>query len=137
MNIDMNLGAGSRIQHARHGVGVVIANKYDTYVISFIDNGIMEIEKSDVMLETIQAENVNPEVETISQVEKSLLGILRQWAGVQEMVPIAEKWIGGTLEIKSANTQLKSKEIPIDVFFHKIVMLRDRLRVMEQQINAH
>ncbi|GDX48201.1 MAG: hypothetical protein ACK5AS_00340 [Bacteroidota bacterium] len=137
MNIDMHLGAGSRVQHARMGQGVVIANKYDTYLITFLDEGTHEIAKDDPMLETLHAENVNPEVETISDVEKSLLGILRQWAGVQEIVPLGEKWKGGVLEIKSANNTIKSKEIPIDIFFHKIVMLRDRLRVMEQQINAH
>ncbi len=38
--------------------------------------------------------------------------------------------------LRSADTTLKEKEIPIDAFFHKIVMVRDRLRVMEQRINA-
>ncbi len=136
-NIDMHLGIGSRVQHAGMGQGVVIANRYDTYLITFIDNGTHEIQKEDPMLETLHAENVNPEIETISAVEKSLLGILRQWAGVQEVVELGDRWKGGTLEIKSVNATIKSKEIPIEIFFHKIVMLRDRLRVMEQQINAH
>ena len=39
--------------------------------------------------------------------------------------------------MQPADKSLKPKEIPIDDFFHKIVMLRDRLRVMEQQVNAH
>jgi hypothetical protein len=136
-NLDMHLGIGSRVQHARMGQGVVIANRYHSYLITFIDEGTHEVDKNDPMLETLHAENVNPELETISAVEKSLLGILRQWAGVQEVVELGDKWKGGVLEIKSANPNIKSKEIPIDVFFHKIVMLRDRLRVMEQQINAH
>jgi hypothetical protein len=137
MDIDKNLGIGSRVQHAQLGQGVVIANKYDSYLITFIDAGNKEIDKDDVMLETIEAINVNTEIETISEVEKSILGILRQWAGVQELVPLGDKWKGGVLEIKAPNNSIKSKEIPIEIFFHKIVMLRDRLRVMEQQINAH
>lgn len=52
-------------------------------------------------------------------------------------VRLARKWDGGQIIIKPANPDQQSKEIPVDVFFHKIVMVRDRLRVMEQKINAH
>ena len=63
--------------------------------------------------------------------------ILRQWADVTEIVPIGDKWIGGIMSLQTADKSLKPKEIPIDDFFHKIVMLRDRLRVLEQNINSH
>jgi len=49
---------------------------------------------------------------------------------------IAEKWEGGNLIMQPKDKSLQAKEIPIDAFFHKIVMTRDRLRVMEQKINA-
>ena len=45
--------------------------------------------------------------------------------------------MGGTMLLQPRDSGQKPKEVPIDIFFHKIVMLRDRLRVMEQQINAH
>jgi len=80
---------------------------------------------------------VTPEVETVSAVEKSLLKILRQWSDVSEIVPLGDRWQNGTMLLQPADKSQKPKEIPIDVFFHKIVMLRDRLRVLEQQINAH
>jgi hypothetical protein len=59
------------------------------------------------------------------------------WGGISEVVPLGERWQKGTLLLQPADKTLKGKEIPIEDFFHKIVMLRDRLRVMEQQINAH
>jgi len=138
MNVDMELGPGSRVQHARLGQGVVVVKKYDSYVITFIDQeGTHDINKDDPMLETIEAQNVKPDIETMSEAERSILGILRQWAGVQEIVKLGDRWIGGNMVLQPADKKLTPKEIPIDIFFHKIVMLRDRLRVMEQQINAH
>ena len=133
----LNLGVGTRLQHIKHGPGVIVGVRYATYLISFINTGIKEIDKTDDNLEEIIAENVTVEVETISEVEKSLLKILRQWADVSEIVPLGDKWIGGTMSLQTADKTLKPKEIPIADFFHKIVMLRDRLRVLEQNINSH
>ncbi len=134
---DMNLGVGSRIQHPKHGQGVIIGVRFDTYLITFIDHGTKELEKDDDLIETMHAENVTAEIETTSEVEKSLLGILRQWNGIGEIVPLGDRWKNGTLILKPLDKTIQPKEFPIDTFFHKIVMLRDRLRVLEQQINAN
>ncbi len=52
-------------------------------------------------------------------------------------VEMLDRWQGGELIIKSSNPDLEPKKIPLEAFFHKFVLIRDRLRVMEQQINAH
>ena len=133
----LNLGIGTRLQHTQHGPGVIVGVRYATYIISFINVGIKEIEKTDIGLDEIIPENVTVELETVSDVEKSLLKILRMWSDVNEIVPLGDRWKGGTMILQPADKTQKGKEVPIDIFFHKIVMLRDRLRVMEQQINAH
>jgi hypothetical protein len=131
------LGIGTRLQHTHFGPGVVVGVKYATYIISFINHGIKEVDKTDPLLDEIIPENVTTEVETVSETERSLLKILRLWGGITENVPLGDRWTGGTLILKPADPSLKPKELPVDAFFHKIVMLRDRLRVLEQQINAH
>jgi hypothetical protein len=66
--------------------------------------------------------------------EMVLRRIIREESGVRPVVP-AEKWRGGTLVLRPGNgTQEKSW--PIETFFHKIVMIRNRLRTLEQQVNA-
>jgi hypothetical protein len=131
------LGIGTRLQHTQFGPGVIVGVKYATYIISFIHHGIKEIDKTDQHLDEIIAENVSLEIETVSDTEKSLLNILRLWGGITENVLLGDKWVGGIMILKPSDNALKPKEIPIDIFFHKIVMLRDRIRVLEQQINAH
>jgi hypothetical protein len=131
------LGIGTRLQHTHHGPGVIIGIKYATYLISFINHGIKEIDKTDTMLDEIIPENATAEIETASEVEKSLLKILRLWGGITENVPLGDKWHGGTMLLQPADKSLKPKEIPIADFFHKVVMLRDRLRVLEQNINSN
>jgi hypothetical protein len=131
------LGIGTRLQHTQYGPGVIVAVKYATYLISFINSGSKEIDKTDTQLDEIIPENITAEIETHSEIEKSLLKILRLWGDVTEQVPLGEKWEGGTLLLQPKDKSLKPKEIPVEDFFHKIVMLRDRLRVLEQNINSN
>ena len=63
--------------------------------------------------------------------------MLEKWNGIGELVELGEKWHGGTLLLQPADPDLKPKEIPVENFFHKVVMLRDRLRVLEQNINSN
>lgn len=138
MEIDqLKLGIGTRLQHTQFGPGVIVGVKYAYYQVSFIHHGIKEIDKNDPHLDEIIPENLTAEIETQSEAEKSLLKILRLWGGLTENVPLGDKWKGGQLVLHAADKSIKPKEVPIEIFFHKIVMARDRLRVLEQQINGH
>ncbi len=132
-----NLGIGTRLQHTQYGPGVIVGIRYATYLISFINHGIKEVDKTDNSLEEIIPENLTEEIETASEVEKSLLKILRLWGGISETVPLGDKWKGGMMLLQPYDKTLKPKEIPVEDFFHKVVMLRDRLRVLEQNINSN
>ena len=131
------LGIGTRLEHTLHGPGVIVGVKYATYLISFINTGVKEIDKSDEKLDDIIPENISEDIITHSEVERSLLKILQSWGGLTETVPLGDRWQNGTMLLQPADTSLKPKEIPIEDFFHKIIMLRDRLRVLEQNINSH
>ena len=129
------LGIGSRINHSEYGFGVVTNVDSKHYWVTFQEKGLETIALNEDF-ETIEA--INQEVDTVSfyEVESALRSILKKWSDASEKVPIADKYKGGKLILEPKDTNLSSKEIPIDTFFHKIVMVRDRVRVMEQKINS-
>lgn len=129
------LGIGSRISHPEYGKGVITNVSSKDYWVTFIENGLETIPLDDTFEVIEAAEN---EVDTISfyDVEKSLTNILKKWSDVTEVVPIADKWKGGKMLMEPGQHGVQGKEVPIDTFFNKIIMVRDRLRVMEQKVNA-
>ncbi len=129
------LGVGSRVEHPAFGDGVIIGVDVAAYKVCYILEGIKNVGKDYTNWEVLDA--VEPEEEvSFSKAEKSLLRILKTYNAVEEKVDLGDKWEGGKLILKPGDEHLKSKEMPIDTFFHKIVMVRDRLRVMEQRINS-
>jgi hypothetical protein len=71
----------------------------------------------------------------VAGLERLLRRILREELGLTP-VAIAERWRGGELVLRPGKTGLQEKKWPIDALFHKIVMIRNRLRSLEQQVNA-
>ncbi|APG65120.1 hypothetical protein LPB136_07045 [Tenacibaculum todarodis] len=129
------LGIGSRINHPEFGFGVVTNVDSKNYWVTFQENGLETIEINSE-IEIIEA--IEDELDTVSfyEVESTLRNLLKQYSDISEVVHIADKWKGGKLILEPKDTNLASKEIPMDTFFNKIVMVRDRIRVMEQKVNA-
>jgi hypothetical protein len=70
-----------------------------------------------------------------ADLEKLLRQVIREESGLTEVVP-AEKWRGGEIALRPGKPGLQEKTWPIETFFHKVVMLRNRLRTLEQQVNG-
>jgi hypothetical protein len=129
------LGVGSRVKHPAYGDGVIIRLHTASYETCFFLYGIkhvgIEYDKWEIVDAIPAAERV-----TFSDAEKSLMKILRAWSDLTDVIPLGDRWKDGTLILKPGEEDLSAKELPIESFFHKIVMVRDRLRVMEQRINS-
>lgn len=130
---------GMQIKHPIYGKGTIVKIESTFYTIQFPNRGNLDISKRTEDLELI-SESVEEEQKdgiSFNELERTLRRILTEYADIQQTVPLAEKWQGGTMILKPADESLKSKEIPLESFFHKIVMVRDRLRVLEQNINSN
>ncbi len=129
------LGVGSRVKHPAYGDGVVIGIEIAAYRMCFMHFGLKLVGKDYNGWEVVEAIEADEPI-TFNEAEKSLIKILKAYSDISEVVPLGDKWKGGIMILKPEDTSLKPKEIPVEAFFHKIVMVRDRLRVMEQRINA-
>ena len=133
------LGIGTRVKHTVYGEGIISKVNITNYDIFFEKAGKVTISKQTDDMDVLEekATSVAPNSFTLQQLEESVRYVLDKYIGLPEKVELGEKWIDGTLILKPANPELQSKEIPIDTFFHKIVMMRDKLRVLEQNINSN
>lgn len=131
------LTVGTRVEHPRYGEGIISKNNLTAYEIFFERGGKIEITKRNMDLTVLESNDAAPKTGlSIKEIENVMCYVLDKYGALNEVVPLGEKWEGGTLLLQPANLELKPKEIPVETFFHKIVMLRDRLRVLEQNINS-
>jgi len=135
------LAIGTRVKHTVYGEGLVSKVNITNYDIFFEKAGKVTISKQSEdldILEETQGTSALPSASfTLKQLEESICYVLDKYIGLPERVELGDKWKGGTLIIKPADSSLQAKDIPIDIFFHKIVMMRDKIRVLEQNINSN
>lgn len=129
------LGIGSRVKHQEYGNGVVISVRSEGYEITFIESGTRRV-KPDTPMEVIENVPLSHDLVSLSDVERTLGKVLQKWMDATEIIPLGEKWAGGKMILEPGKPGLASKELPIETFFHKIVMMRDKLRVLEQKVNG-
>ncbi|MFN8295620.1 MAG: hypothetical protein U0T69_05460 [Chitinophagales bacterium] len=128
---------GTKVEHPKFGTGVIIDDSDEySYNVYFPEQGEKEISKSFDGFVVLKLIEKDKDSVSLDQIRKVLESIVEPLTEPIEDCKIAEKWEGGSLIMQPKDTSLQSKEVPIEGFFHKIVMTRDRLRVMEQKINA-
>jgi hypothetical protein len=139
MEEEVIIGIGSRVEHQHFGKGVVVDLATEFYVIWFkSQQSAKNINREHANLKVIEAKGTdNGDKLTLADIEQALDNILDRRLNEVQMVPMALKWNNGTMILKPSDTTLQPKEVPIETFFHKIVMIRDRVRLIEQKINAH
>ncbi len=129
-----NLVKGNLVRHGQHNIGRIeetsgAAGAAITCTVYF-----PRLDKAAVLPEE--------ELQVLSEAEATAYEMMK--LAVHEVsgeeLPVMElgaRWKGGEMVLKPGDPNLATKSIPVETFFHKIVMVRDRLRVMEAQINAH
>ena len=135
---ELNLGA--RVRHSELGLGVVFGMDGQQIEIFFQEHGEKVVARSFAGLTVIASGPLVEQEEPIldlEEVQEALRQVLQQEQALDHPVDMGEKWEGGTLIMQPADENLKNKEVSIEAFFHKIVMMRDRLRVLEQKVNGH
>lgn len=139
-HMENNAGIGSRVEHPHFGKGVVVEVSSEQYSIWFKSQNAVKNIGKDYELRFIsvnEQETGTGSNLTLTDIEQALDNILERRLHEMQLVPMANKWNNGIMLLQPADDSLQAKEVPIETFFHKIVMVRDRLRLIEQKINSH
>jgi hypothetical protein len=140
MKID-SLHTGMSVRHPQYGLGTVKTISEITTDIQFND-GKRTIEPDAAGLEPAEPQvavsGLNVPLKQF--VEQTLAAAVTK-LGLEKPDFVVEqlglRWHGGKLVMHPADATLQTKEVPLETFFHKVVMVRNNLRVLEQKINAH
>jgi hypothetical protein len=136
-----SLRIGMRVSHPRYGVGVVKALTQHTADIAF-DDAPRSLDPASSDLAQAEPTAIVRELDVplssfVREIAQSMFEALGLEKNDELVEGLASRWQKGTLVMQSADSSLQPKEVPLETFFHKIVMIRNNLRVLEQKVNAH
>lgn len=130
------LGIGSRVNHSRFGEGVIVESDAANYKIYF-SGEVKTISREFSNLDILEKKEADFEPISLKDIEKAVENVLAKSSESGRAYPMAAKWTGGTITINPGNAELQEKSIPVVSFFNKIISIREKLRVLEQNINNH
>ncbi len=129
-----------QVRHPRYGVGRIKALTEHTADITFddaprtVDPATSELSPAEPSASLTEMQV--PLSALIRETAQAVVGALGLEKADQVVEGLATRWQRGTLALKPADESLQAKEMPLETFFHKIVMIRNNLRVLEQKVNA-
>ena len=136
-----DLRIGMRVKHPQYGEGVV---KAITEAVAEIQFGIgtRSVAPEPSGLEPAEPTAIVQSLQMpLGQIIRETLEAAIEKLGVErpnhEAIPLAGRWLKGKLVLHPTDPTIQTKEVPLETFFHKIVMMRNQLRVLEQKINGH
>lgn len=137
-----SMSIGMRIRHSGYGTGEVIALSRTICEILFDDGERRTVSPEGSGIEPIEATvEVTGLTTSLDRLIRQVAGGVIEKLGIEKPAASADgilpKWNGGVLTMVPSNPDLQPKEVPIETFFHKIVMVRNQLRVLEQKINSN
>jgi hypothetical protein len=126
-------GVGSLVRHAHFGSGRVMSYDGDAYVILFRGG---ETRRVAFGFDDLRVEEAvgDPELDRIKQAMREVLG---DHGSLDVDLELGKRWVGGTLRLIPGKEGTQPKDVPLEMFFKKIIGIRDRLRVLEQKLNSH
>jgi hypothetical protein len=132
---------GMKVRHQEYGLGTVKSVSEHVCDIRF-DSGLKTISPEQSNIEPAEA------LAELSGLSTPLTTLINETvaATIQELglerddsvvEGLGQRWQQGTMILRPSDPTLQAKDVPLETFFHKIVMVRNNLRVLEQKINAH
>lgn len=128
---------GKVVYHAEFGTGRVVNVDGGRVTVNFIKAGpkFFDDDEADEVLSDTPPETPEQEEDVdVDELKEAIREVLREEGLVGE-TRIGERWDGGEMLLKPGKPGLQEKSVPIETFFHKIVMIRNQLRLMEQNVN--
>ena len=137
-----SLHLGQRVRHPQYGSGTVKSISELTADIQFDNGDKHAVAPESAGLEPLEAQAaVSGLTVPLKQFIAETLDEAVRKLGLEKPDALVDKlglrWHGGKMVLHPSDPALQTKEVPLEVFFHKIVMVRNNLRVLEQKINAH
>lgn len=140
----MNIAAihiGMRVQHPNHGIGTVRAVDDQSATVQFDDGIRRQVSPESSGLQPAEARASLSGLELpLEQLIEATVRAVADRLGIEQPGAVrdelASRWHGGKMVLHPSDPTLTTKELPLDAFFHKIVMMRNNLRTLEQKLNG-